>query len=167
MATNFSSIPILDYALLSDTSTRPQFISQLQNALANVGFYYVTNHPVPQDDVDAVIAFAPKFFDLPPEEKERIRMVHSPHFFGYSKFGAEMTKGQVDQREQFDFGTSAGVRWKEGDPDFMRLWGPSQVRPINHALVSQRRLDLSSGLMNTCCLVSKRHSSVMLKDCRG
>ncbi|KIP09459.1 hypothetical protein PHLGIDRAFT_102892 [Phlebiopsis gigantea 11061_1 CR5-6] len=126
MATNFSSIPILDYSLLSDPTTRPQFISQLQNALTNVGFYYLTNHPVPQDDVDAAIAFAPRFFDLPVEEKERIRMIHSPHFFGYSKLGAEMTKGQVDQREQFDFGTSAEVRWKEGDPDFMRLWGPSQ-----------------------------------------
>lgn len=127
MATNFSSIPVLDYSLLSDPSAKPQFIAQLQNALVNVGFYYLTNHPVPKEDIEAVIAYAPKFFDLPAEEKEHIRMIHSPHFFGYSRFGAELTKGKVDQREQFDFGTSAEIRWKEGDPEFMRLWGPSQV----------------------------------------
>lgn len=128
MATNFSSIPVLDYSLLSDPSTKPQFIAQLHNALVNVGFYYLTNHPVPEEDIEAVVAYAPKFFDLPAEEKERIRMIHSPHFFGYSRFGAELTKGKVDQREQFDFGTSSEIRWKEGDPEFMRLWGPSQVR---------------------------------------
>ena len=127
MATNFSSIPILDYSLAADPATKPRFLAELRNALTNVGFYYLTNHTVPQDDVAAVTAYAPRFFELPAAEKERIRMVHSPHFFGYSRFGAELTKGRVDQREQFDFGTSATVRWQPGDSDYMRLWGPSQV----------------------------------------
>ncbi|KAF7790079.1 hypothetical protein EIP86_001029 [Pleurotus ostreatoroseus] len=126
MATNFSSVPVLDYSLLSDPSTRPQFTAELQNALINVGFFYISNTPVAQEDVDSVIELAPKFFDLPEEEKERIRMIHSPHFFGYSRFGAELTKGKVDQREQFDFGTPYEFRWKEGDPDYRKLWGPSQ-----------------------------------------
>ena len=133
MATNFLSIPILDFALASDPQTKPQFLSDLRNALTNVGFYYLKNHPIPREDIDAVIKYAPQFFDLPADEKERIRMIHSPHFFGYSRFGAELTKGQVDQREQFDFGTSSEVRWQPGDPDYMRLWGPSQVcAPCGH-----------------------------------
>ena len=127
MATNFSSIPILDYSRSTDPSTKPSFLADLRNALTNVGFYYLKNHPIPQEDIDTVVSFVPRFFDLPAAEKERIRMVHNAHFFGYSRFGAELTKGRVDQREQFDFGTSAAPRWKEGDPDFMRLWGPSQV----------------------------------------
>ena len=127
MATNFSAIPILNYSLVSDAATRPEFVSQLQHALVNVGFFYLSNTPVPKEDIDAVIDYAPRFFDLPTEEKERIRMVHSRHFFGYSRLGAEITKGKVDQREQFDFGTSVAARWKPGDPDYLKLWGPSQV----------------------------------------
>ncbi|KAJ3551960.1 hypothetical protein NM688_g4409 [Phlebia brevispora] len=126
MATNFSSVPILDYSLLSDSATRPKFISDLQNALINVGFFYISRTPVVPEDVEAVIRDAPKFFDLPAEEKERIRMIHSPHFFGYSRFGAELTKGKVDQREQFDFGTLYEESYRPGDPEYRKLWGPSQ-----------------------------------------
>lgn len=142
MATNFSSVPVLDYSLLSDPSTRPQFIAELQNALINVGFFYISNTPVAQEDVDSVIELAPRFFDLPDEEKERIRMIHSPHFFGYSRFGAELTKGKVDQREQFDFGTPYEFRWKEGDPAYRKLWGPSQVsRRASKIFVCSHRTD--------------------------
>ena len=131
MATNFSSIPILDFSLSRDPATKPQFLAELRNALTNVGFYYLQNHAIPKADIDAIISYVPRFFDLPDEEKERIRMVHSPHFFGYSRFGAELTKGKVDQREQFDFGTSLVSSWKPGDPDYLKLWGPSQASTMS------------------------------------
>lgn len=46
---------------------------------------------------------------------------------GYSSLGSELTKGAVDQREQFDFGTPYECKWKPGDPDYLKLWGPPQV----------------------------------------
>ena len=55
-------------------------------------------------------------------------MRNSPHFLGYSQFGAEYTKGNVDMREQFDIATPHECQWKSEDPDYKRLWGPSQVR---------------------------------------
>lgn len=126
MAANFSSVPILDYTLLSSPTTRPEFIAQLRHAFINVGFLYLSNPPVAPADIAAVIDYAPKLFTLPEEAKERVRMVHSPHFFGYSRLGAEITKGRTDNREQFDFGTPYESEWKEGDPEYLRLWGPSQ-----------------------------------------
>lgn len=54
-------------------------------------------------------------------------MANSEHFLGYSRLGKELTKGKVDRREQFDIATPHISRWKEGDPDYYRLWGPSQV----------------------------------------
>ncbi|KAI0784685.1 Clavaminate synthase-like protein [Abortiporus biennis] len=127
MASNFSSVPILDYSLVSDPKRRPEFIRDLQNALVNVGFLYLSNPPVAREDIDAVIDYAPKVFDIPQESKEKIRMINSPHFFGYSRFGAELTKGKVDQREQYDFGTQYGENgWKPGDPEYLKLWGPPQ-----------------------------------------
>lgn len=127
MAANFSSIPVLDYSLLSSPGTRPQFIAQLRHALVNVGFLYLSNPPVSPDDIASVIDYIPRLFALPQEEKDKIRMANSQHFLGYSRLGAELTRGEVDIREQFDFATPHVSRWKAGDPDHYRLWGPSQV----------------------------------------
>jgi isopenicillin N synthase-like dioxygenase len=129
---NFTNIPTLDYDLLSTPDTRSLFIDQLQHALINVGFLYLEHPPVPDALFDEVIAYLPKVFGLPQERKDALRMANSPHFLGYSRLGAEMTKGTVDQREQFDIATSFENTWKSGDPDYLRLWGPSQVRHIRN-----------------------------------
>ena len=63
-------------------------------------------------------------------------MRNSPHFLGYNRIGSEFTKGLQDQREQFDFATEyKGSPWTEGQPDWLRLWGPSQVRDINVLII--------------------------------
>jgi isopenicillin N synthase-like dioxygenase len=135
MAANFSSIPVLDYALVSDPARKPEFISQLRHALINVGFLYLSNSPVAQRDIDSITEYyIPSLFALPQEVKDRIRMSNSPHFLGYSRLGAELTRGKTDYREQFDIATPHICRWKSGDPDYLRLWGPSQV-----CCTSQRR----------------------------
>jgi isopenicillin N synthase-like dioxygenase len=129
---NFTNIPTLDYHLLSTPDTRFLFIDQLQHALINVGFLYLEHPPVPDALFDEVIAYLPRVFGLPQERKDALRMANSPHFLGYSRLGVEMTKGTVDQREQFDIATSFESTWKSGDPDHLRLWGPSQVRHMRN-----------------------------------
>jgi len=84
------------------------------------------NHTVPQQVIDELIVYIPRLFDLPQEAKDKIFMANSPHFLGYSKLGAEFTKGRVDYREQFDFGTRHETQWKPGAPEYLRLWGPCQ-----------------------------------------
>jgi isopenicillin N synthase-like dioxygenase len=138
---NFSSVPILDYSLLSSPTTRPQFILQLRHALINVGFLYLSNHPVPHSLISSLTAYVPRLFALPQEEKDRIAMVNSAHFLGYSRLGNELTKGKVDWREQFDFATSHVCRWKEGtslkEEEYLKLWGPSQVCYFTYLLSFQ------------------------------
>ncbi|EJF65207.1 Clavaminate synthase-like protein [Dichomitus squalens] len=128
-SSNFSSIPILDWSLLSTTEGHAKFVEQLRHALINVGFLYLSHPPVAREDVEALVEYTPRLFDLPHEEKERILMANSPHFFGYSRLGAELTKGKTDQREQFDFGTPYENQWKPGDPEYLKLWGPLQWPP--------------------------------------
>lgn len=123
---NFSSIPVLDYSLVYGPD-KSKFIGQLRHALINVGFFYLSNHPVDQRVINSLIDYIPKLFALPQAAKDEIKMAHSEHFLGYSRLGAELTKGQVDQREQFDFATKHESRWKSAsDPDYFRLWGPPQ-----------------------------------------
>lgn len=126
MSSNFSEVPILDYSLTTDPARRPEFIVQLEHALINVGFLYLSNPPVSKSDTASVIGYAPKLFDLPQGAKDKISMVNSPHFLGYTRLGSELTKGRTDQREQYDFATRHVNRWKPGDPDYLKLWGPAQ-----------------------------------------
>ena len=124
---DFSSIPVLDYTLTRDPASRSEFLDQLRDALINVGFLYLSNPPVSQDDIDLVIDYAPKLFTIPQEKKDRLLMRNSPHFLGYTKIGTEYTKGKADQREQYDFATLFECRWTPGAPEYLKLWGPAQV----------------------------------------
>ncbi|KAF9059515.1 hypothetical protein BDP27DRAFT_1431226 [Rhodocollybia butyracea] len=125
---NFSKIPQLDYSLVLDSATKPQFILELRHALMHVGFLYLSNTSsvVDEELVESLKSYIPKLFALPQEEKDKIRMANSPHFLGYSRLGAELTKGKTDYREQFDIATEHVSRWKPGDPDYLNVWGPSQ-----------------------------------------
>jgi len=122
---NFSSVPVLDYSQTKSPALKPQFIKELQHALINIGFLYLSNVPV---ETDQLVAYIPRLFALPQDAKDKISMVNSKHFLGYTKLGAEFTKGRTDWREQFDIATPHVCRAVEGrgDPDYWSLWGPSQ-----------------------------------------
>lgn len=155
---NFSSIPILDWSLLATDEGHTKFVEQLRYALINVGFLYLSNPPVAREDMNALIDYTPRLFDLPQVEKDRITMANSPHFFGYSRLGAELTKGKTDQREQFDFGTPYENQWTTGDPEYLRLWGPPQASNLLLAF-RQERTDRNflSGPRRSLCLDLRRH----------
>jgi isopenicillin N synthase-like dioxygenase len=127
--TDFSTVPILDWSLLSSPTTRPSFLAQLQHALINVGFLYLLNPPIEPTLVNRLTAYAPRVFaDLSQEEKDALGMVNSPHFLGYTALGKEQTKNAADMREQYDFASEYECRWREGEPEYLRLWGASQAR---------------------------------------
>ena len=114
-SSTFSSVPLLDYSLTSSPSTKPLFISQLQHAPINIGFLYLSNHTVPASTIDSLIDYIPKLYALPQEEKEKIRMVNSPHFLGYSQLDKEQTQGKVNHKARFVFATGHETRWREGE----------------------------------------------------
>ena len=81
----FTEIPILDIAEARDDRTKPAFLTQLRDALLNVGFLYIKNVGIDQDLYDRVCEAGIKFFDLPDSEKLRIEMKNQPSFLGYSR----------------------------------------------------------------------------------
>ena len=127
------SIPVLDLSLAETSAGRTKLLSQLHDALFNVGFLYVKNHNIPQSTVSSLASMLFSLFDLSPESKDKLSKVNSPHFLGYNGFAEEMTLGQKDLREQFDFATELPVIWKSessGGRDFSKLFwrlrGPNQ-----------------------------------------
>jgi isopenicillin N synthase-like dioxygenase len=101
-AQSFTTIPVLDFSLSASPDTKPRFLSELRNAVVNVGFFYLVHTPIAPHVQQAFIEKSLAVFDLPLEKKLEIEMVNSKHFLGYSRLGAETTASKTDYREQFD-----------------------------------------------------------------
>ena len=66
---SFKSIPILDLSQANDTATKPAFLAELRHALMEVGFLYLKNVGIPDEEFERVIELGKAFFDIPEEEK--------------------------------------------------------------------------------------------------
>ena len=73
-----------------------------------------------------VLAAARRLFALPQAEKDAVAMVRSPHFRGYTRLGGELTRGEVEWREQIDIGPEREPIGGAGRPDYLWLQGPNQ-----------------------------------------
>lgn len=124
---SFKEIPRIDLSFGDDPACKAQLLSQLRYALVDVGFLYIENHGVPQHVVTNLRDALPALFSLPAKIKEDLALGNSPHFLGYSADGSEITAGQPDRREQFEFANELTATWAEGKPLSERLRGPNQV----------------------------------------
>jgi isopenicillin N synthase-like dioxygenase len=91
-----------------------------------VGFFYLVSHEVPEALTRRVLAAARRLFALPQADKDAIAMARSPHFRGYTRLGGELTRGEVDWREQIDIGPEREPIGGPGQPDYLWLQGPNQ-----------------------------------------
>lgn len=125
---DITALPILDLSQLDGTpSQRQAFLDDLRYAARDVGFFYLTGHGIDAGLLDQVQDHARQFFALPDSEKTAVGMINSPHFRGYNRAASEITRGQPDQREQFDLGAEREVLPLNTDsPLWARLQGPNQ-----------------------------------------
>jgi len=99
----------------------------LRDAARETGFFYLTGHGIDPELQQEVQQLSRAFFALPLAAKQQVAMIHSPHFRGYNRPGAELTRGQPDWREQFDIGADRpALPRAAGDPPWWRLQGPNQ-----------------------------------------
>ena len=98
----------------------------LRDAAHEVGFFYLTGHEVPDELVHRVLDAARRLFALPQADKDAIAMSRSPHFRGYTRMGGELTRGEVDWREQIDIGPQRRPIGGPGRPQYLWLQGPNQ-----------------------------------------
>jgi isopenicillin N synthase-like dioxygenase len=103
-----------------------QLRTQLREVAHEVGFFYLTGHRVPDSLTHRVLAAARQLFALPQADKDALAMVRSPHFRGYTRLGGELTRGEVDWREQIDIGPEREPVGGPDQPDYLWLQGPNQ-----------------------------------------
>ncbi len=119
--TNVTALPVVDLRSDSDLLR-----DGLRRAAHEVGFFYLVGHGVPDALVTRVLEVARRLFALPQADKDAVAMVRSPHFRGYTRLGGELTRGEVDWREQIDVGPERPPIAGPGRPDYVWLQGPNQ-----------------------------------------
>ncbi|KAK7263176.1 hypothetical protein RJT34_30761 [Clitoria ternatea] len=111
MTTDFSSIPIIDISPLLAKADDPKMaedagvlevVRQLDKACTEAGFFYVKGHGIPDTLLKEVRGVTRKFFELPYEEKAKIKMTPATGFRGYERIGENITQGVPDMHEAID-----------------------------------------------------------------
>jgi isopenicillin N synthase-like dioxygenase len=125
--TGFSEIPLIDIGGLRSGApgAARRVADEICRASAEVGFFYVTNHGVPQAAIDRAIGAARAFFALPEETKAAVKV--NPRHRGFLGMGgAKMYAGaKSDRKESFVW----GLELPADDPDITpetTLMGPNQ-----------------------------------------
>lgn len=161
------SLPVLDLSRLDrGTDEAEAFRLDLRNATHEVGFFLLVGHGIEPAVTDRLFRVAQEFFALSDADKLAIEMTRSPHFRGYTRLGGELTRGQVDWREQIDLAAERDVVTPgPGRPDYLRLEGPNQwpaALPQLREVVTdwqQRLTEISLRLLQewAVCLGADRH----------
>jgi len=123
MTTNGAAgqVPIIDFGpfLHGDLGQRQVVAASIFEAFRTVGFVYLINHGVPEDELRSAFSWSKKFFDLPSDVKETCPHPFAAwHHRGYSGIGKEKVSQMVfdeeklseirktpDMKESFDIGS--------------------------------------------------------------
>ncbi|CAO2830942.1 unnamed protein product [Amaranthus hypochondriacus] len=155
MATDFKSIPVIDISPLVAKSDDEKMaedegvcevVKQLDKACREAGFFYVKGHGIPNSLLKEVRDITRKFFELPLEEKLKIKLSAETGYRGYQEVGDNVTKGAPDLHEAIDCYTELkqGMYGDIGKPMIgPNLW-PSN--PENFKVVMEQYVDLCTEL---------------------
>jgi isopenicillin N synthase-like dioxygenase len=91
-----TSIPVVDLAgsFSGDAEARRKVAWEIHKACRETGFFYVSNHRVPDALVAAQFEWAARFFALPLAEKMALDMKHSKSHSGYEPIGGQWLDSQ-------------------------------------------------------------------------
>ncbi|MBB5685675.1 isopenicillin N synthase family dioxygenase [Sphingobium boeckii] len=102
------TIPLIDLtdALTADASGREQVADQIRVAAETCGFFYISNHGVPQALIDRQFEEAERFFKRPKEAKQAVALQSHGPMRGYEAIGSQTldSAAHADLKESFQCG---------------------------------------------------------------
>ena len=125
---DFDAIPVIDIGPLfgPDDASGRQVADRIGEACRRIGFFYVTNHGIPQATIDALIAETRRFFHLPLEEKLKVDIMGVQRHRGYVPHGG--LYADVNARPDLQEGYEVSLELPEDDPDYRAgsiMYGPN------------------------------------------
>ncbi|TVU08619.1 hypothetical protein EJB05_42028, partial [Eragrostis curvula] len=86
-----------------------EVVRKLDDACKEAGFFYVTGHGITESLMREVRDVTHRFFQLPCEEKIKIKMSPQSGYRGYQRVGENITKGKPDMHEAIDVDLSRKI----------------------------------------------------------
>jgi isopenicillin N synthase-like dioxygenase len=108
MSKIMNSLPVVDVSGLTSNSLaeRTEVAKEMGRACREIGFFYVSNHGIPEAMCDGVFAAAREFFALPLETKKQLSCTLSPYrdrgYFAMEDERLNVDSGLPDFKEAFD-----------------------------------------------------------------
>lgn len=114
---DWADLVTLDLSQFDVPGGKERLANQLRDAVHNVGFFYIINFGLPQEDIDRQFAIGKQVFELSTDEKLKFRAdLENGDYNGYRPKGMqEMFPGMPDNFEMyniFKFSKSAVVRMR-------------------------------------------------------
>ena len=112
------SIPTLDLSEYTegDANSREAFVEKMGAALEDIGFFALTGHGIPLEDIDRAYEVSETFFNM--GESTKMRWNQSGNQRGYVTFGVEHAK-------------------ENNAPDLKEFWQTGRTLPDGHPLKSE------------------------------
>lgn len=135
-----SELPVIDVAPLRSNSSeaaKAKVAEAIRHACIETGFFYITGHGIPQEQLDGLLKATSAFFDLSPETKSSLAASLSPLHRGWTGVGGAhncTSDGQSgpDQKESFLLGAEGGASPMHGP----NPWPSDSLLPGWQATVS-------------------------------
>ena len=101
---DWADLATLDLSLFDSPGGKEILAQQLSNAIEKIGFFYITNFGLSQEDVDCQFAIGKEFFQLPTDEKLKYRAdLENGGYNGYKPLGLrEIRPGIQDNTEIYN-----------------------------------------------------------------
>lgn len=108
-----TSIPLIDIAPLAsaDPAARMAVARQVGQACRGIGFFAITGHGIPADQMQSTFDAAHRLFALPAEQKEALSIRRHGHNRGYVALGVEA----LDEKSAPDLKEAYNLVW-DGEP---------------------------------------------------
>lgn len=101
---DWADLITIDLSRYDEPGGKQALAAQLKHAISTVGFFYVTNFGLSEEEVDEQFELAKAIFDLADEDKQKYRVDAARQgFFGWKPRGARKQQhGLVDSLELYD-----------------------------------------------------------------
>lgn len=94
-------MPIIDLSSIDgDESARKALSTQIKAAAENTGFFYVSNHGIPQDLIEEALQQCKNFFDQSQDDKDRVAFTKAGKFCGYHGVGSTQINNKETKGKQ-------------------------------------------------------------------
>ncbi|RXW22481.1 hypothetical protein EST38_g3362 [Candolleomyces aberdarensis] len=126
----FTNVPVIDLSNVytDNPALRKELVTRVRDACIRVGFFYVSNHGIPEGTISNAMDAAKRFFALPFDTKMEIESKKQPNFKGYSpllggnndpegfEFGWEDLQTSIESHDESTQGVMAGANvWPSED----------------------------------------------------